>query len=336
MAVQVPHGQRRDLPADQRVALCLQIKRADESWRLEQERQREQANRARSEAARAQPRATMPDGRVGFAAVPDPDRPDASGGPSHEGVPEGHQPTGKKSRSAVALATAAGASATTAERVLAIAEARPDLFDQVAQGAMTATEAARIVRRDSVAARCGDLPREKRYRVIYADPPWQYNDTRAGLAAYARTAAADHYPTMSVAELCALDVRALADEDAVLFCWATSPLLPDAIAVIRAWGFAYKTLFVWAKGRPNLGHYHDASAELLIVATRGSCLPDAERREHQVQPVERTGRHSEKPEHFRQLIDRLYLHGRRIELFRRGDVPAGWDTWGNEAVIVAP
>ncbi len=59
-------------------------------------------------------------------------------------------------------------------------------------------------------------------------------------------------------------------------------------------------------------------------------LPEAGLREHQVQEVERTGRHSEKPEHFRVMIDRLYASGRRIELFRRGDVPAGWESWGNE------
>jgi hypothetical protein len=154
------------------------------------------------------------------------------------------------------VAAGSGVSATTAKRVLAIATARPDLFDQVVQGEMTATEATRIAKRDRVARCCGALPTEEKYRVIYADPPWQYHDTRAGLAGYAGTAAADHYPTMSVAELSALAVSALAEGDAVLFCWATSPLLPDALTVIKAWGFTYKTLFVWAKGRSNFGHYH--------------------------------------------------------------------------------
>lgn len=168
-----------------------------------------------------------------------------------------------------------------------------------------------------------------KHRVIYADPPWQYSDSR-GLDGYDASAAESHYPTMSVAELSALDVRSLAADDCVLFCWATFPLLPDALEVIKAWGFKYKTSFVWAKQRPNLGNYHNASAELLIVATRGSATPDQAEREDQVQLIQRVGRHSEKPEEFRAMVDRLYTQGRRIELFRRGDAPEGWHVWGNE------
>jgi N6-adenosine-specific RNA methylase IME4 len=188
-------------------------------------------------------------------------------------------------------------------------------------------KAARDVKaRKSVAAA---LPADT-FRVIYADPPWQYNDRR-NLEGYDNTAAESHYPTMSVEQLSALDVRSLATPDCVLFCWATFPLLPDALSVIAAWGFEYKTAFVWAKGRANLGNYHDASAELLIVAVRGSCTPDERTRAKQVIDVKAEGRHSEKPEHFRIMIDTLYNTGPRIELFRRGDAPDGWSVWGNEA-----
>jgi N6-adenosine-specific RNA methylase IME4 len=205
------------------------------------------------------------------------------------------------------------------------------VVERLADGAASSVrEAIRQSRREDLPAPV--LPTgPKRYRVIYADPPWQYNDSRAGLEGYAATAAEDHYPTMSVAQLCALDVTRLAAPDAVLFCWATFPLLDDALQVVSEWGFKYKTAFVWSKGRPNFGHYHNASAELLLVCTRGSCTPDADKREQQVQAIERTGRHSAKPEDFRALIDRLYTNGNRIELFRRGDAPAGWDVWGNEA-----
>jgi N6-adenosine-specific RNA methylase IME4 len=113
--------------------------------------------------------------------------------------------------------------------------------------------------------------------------------------------------------------------------WATFPLLPEALEVVKAWGFQYKTAIVWSKQRPNMGHYHTADAELLVIATRGSCTPDVDTRETQVQSIKRVGRHSEKPEAFRELIDRLYPHGRRIELFRRGSTPTGWDAWGNES-----
>jgi N6-adenosine-specific RNA methylase IME4 len=192
------------------------------------------------------------------------------------------------------------------------------------------TEAARQVRREQLGDRVAALPVGKN-RVIYADPPWRYGDSRAGLEVYEGSAAEAQYPTMSAAEICALDVKALAADDAVLFCWATFPLLPDALDVIHAWGFVYKTAIVWDKVRPNLGNYHNASAELLLVCTRGSCTPEIDDRIDQVQTIKRETRHSEKPEAFRELIDKLYPSGPRIELFRRGEAPRGWTIWGNEA-----
>jgi N6-adenosine-specific RNA methylase IME4 len=213
-----------------------------------------------------------------------------------------------------------------------LADATPEkqraIVARVNEGAKP-VEAARQVRREELAETVAALPAGK-HRVIYADPPWQYGDSRAGLADYSGSAAEAQYPTMNVEELCKLDVKAMAADNAVLFCWATFPLLTDALEVVRAWGFKYKTALVWDKIRPNLGNYHDASAELLLVCTRGSCTPDVDERVDQVQTIER-GRHSEKPEEFRRLIDKLYVHGPRIELFRRGAVPNGWRTWGNEA-----
>ena len=174
---------------------------------------------------------------------------------------------------------------------------------------------------------------EGAYRVIYADPPWQYGNAgvivaQAGSELYGM--AHRHYPTMSQADLCALDVQALALPDSVLWLWATVPLLAEALEVIAAWGFEYKTHFVWDKRRHNFGHYSSVQHELLMLATRGSCLPDIDQKVRSVIEVERTGRHSEKPAEFRELIDTLYPHGPRIELFARGSAP-GWDLWGNEA-----
>ncbi len=167
-----------------------------------------------------------------------------------------------------------------------------------------------------------------KFRVIYADPPWKYGDERI-INGYTQTSARLQYPTMSVDDICDLDIGSLADESCVLFCWATFPLLPDAIRVVQAWGFTYKTAMVWDKQRPNMGNYHDASAELLIIATRGSALPSL--RPNQIQNIKRKGRHSEKPEHFRELIDSMYENGTRVELFRRGGAPVGWRVWGNES-----
>jgi N6-adenosine-specific RNA methylase IME4 len=190
------------------------------------------------------------------------------------------------------------------------------------------TEALRQIKKEGLADRVAALPAGK-YRVIYADPPWQYNDSRVGLD-MASTAAEHHYPTMPLEELKALDVKSLAADDAVLLCWATFPLLEDALELVEAWGFKYKTAFVWHKVRPNFSHYHRAEVELLMVCTRGSCTPDADERESQIFRFER-GEHSRKPEEVRAMIDRQWAHGPRIELFRRGEAPAGWHVWGNEA-----
>lgn len=201
----------------------------------------------------------------------------------------------------------------------------------IAEKEVTLTEALRQQRH---AARSAiKLPKDI-YRVIYADPPWQYSDTRAGLGEgqkvnRATTAAEQNYPTMSVEELCELEVKKLAAPDSVLWCWATFPLLPDALTVIDAWGFTYKTGFVWKKPRGSFGHYHKADAELLLLATRGSCTPDNEKRYSQILEAETDG-HSKKPEAVRDMIDALYKHGPRIELFARRPAPGDWVTWGNE------
>lgn len=111
--------------------------------------------------------------------------------------------------------------------------ARALAVQQVSDGAKP-TEAIRQARKVELAARRIAEPSGK-YRVIYADPPWQYSDTRAGLGDYAQTAAADHYPTMATEAICDLPVKEWAESDAVLFCWATFPMLPDALAVVTAW-----------------------------------------------------------------------------------------------------
>jgi N6-adenosine-specific RNA methylase IME4 len=204
-----------------------------------------------------------------------------------------------------------------------IQEQAPDLAAAVKQGDMKITEARRQLQRRTVAEETPAMPTTT-YRVIYADPPWKYGNQ--GLDDYGH--AERHYPAMNIAELCSLNVRTLADADAVLFLWVTSPLLAECFAVIEAWGFTYKTSFVWDKVRHNFGHYNSVRHELLLVCTRGSCLPDAPTLFDSVQTIERT-EHSVKPEEFRQIIDALYTTGRRIELFSRREA-AGWERWGNE------
>lgn len=182
-------------------------------------------------------------------------------------------------------------------------------------------------RRNDELKRHRPAPPKGKFRVFYADPPWEYSDRRTGLRGY--TGAEDHYPTMRLDELCTMKVADLAEDDAVLFLWTTSPMLEDAFKVIRAWGFEYKSSFIWDKVRHNFGHYNSVRHEFLLVNTRGSCMPDSKKLVDSVQVVERTAKHSQKPKEFRAIIEKLYQRGRKLELFARQDVQ-GWTTYGNE------
>ncbi len=165
---------------------------------------------------------------------------------------------------------------------------------------------------------------EGTFRVVYADPPWKYNDEL--IEGYG--AANHHYPQMTIEELCEMKLPSI-DENAVLFLWTTSPLLEDAFKVVNAWNFQYKASFIWDKVRHNFGHYNSMRHEILLICTRGSCVPDIKELIDSVQVIERTNVHSEKPERFREIIDELYPHGNRIELFARSK-HKGWKVWGNQ------
>ena len=176
-----------------------------------------------------------------------------------------------------------------------------------------------------------DLPAGT-YRVIYADPPWHYGNSGAINDDDSWGRAERHYPTMTIADLCALDIKRLAAPNAVLFLWVTSPLLAECWPVITAWGFTYKTSMIWDKVAPNYGFYVSVRHELLLICTRGSCLPDRPvPMPDSVMTIERSRTHSEKPDAFRAVIDQLYTGGadQKLELFARRDVP-GWTVHGNE------
>ena len=172
-------------------------------------------------------------------------------------------------------------------------------------------------------------PTEK-YRIVYADPPWSYDDTtlvphRRGLPA---GDAREHYPTMELAAICALPVKEWVEDNAVLFLWTTSPMLEEALQVVHAWGFEYKSSFVWDKIKHNMGHYNSVRHELLLICTRGSCEPDKQQLFDSVQSIERSDKHSQKPVEFYDIIETLYTHGRKLEIFPR-TARDGWDVYGH-------
>ena len=305
------NGARRDLVAEQRYLIWKFCAEQGSDFLKAKEQIKADADRKRSEAAKEQHETSNP--RAGEKKVMEVQQ--------SVGIPDGESKNKMQTAAAAMSQTNAGAVA----RGDKLAKERPDLAKKVMQGAMKPVEAHRQMRKDEASKTAPAMPTGK-YRVIYADPPWQYGDKRDGNT----TGAEDHYPTMSIPELCLLPVSDFAEDNAVLFMWTTSPLLEDAFRVINAWGFKYKTSFVWDKIKHNMGHYNSVRHEFLLICTKGSCVPDNTKLFDSVQSIERT-EHSRKPEEFRAIIDTLYTHGGKIEMFRRGDAPEGWDVWGNEA-----
>lgn len=164
---------------------------------------------------------------------------------------------------------------------------------------------------------------EGKWDVLYVDPPWEYGDKGGYVAVDLQ------YPTMSIGELCKMKVRDIAADNAILFLWVTSPILPECFPVVEAWGFKYKASFVWDKVQPNWGHYNSVRHEFLLVCIRGVFLPEGENSHDSVVSIKRPGRHSEKPEYFRGLIERMYPNSKKIELFAR-NYHKGWTSWGDE------
>jgi len=164
------------------------------------------------------------------------------------------------------------------------------------------------------------------YPVIYADPPWQYSNS--GFA----QSAENQYPTMATPDICLLPVKTKITTNAVLLLWATNPLLEDAMRVIAAWGFEYKTNFVWTKEQHMGGFYCLGQHELLLVAVRGSALPKSRTLvgSHLKYP---RGKHSAKPHELYELIERMY-DGPYLEMFAR-NTREGWASFGNEPELAA-
>lgn len=161
-----------------------------------------------------------------------------------------------------------------------------------------------------------------KFATVLADPPWRYSNTAS------RAAAEKHYPTMTVEEICGQPVEQLTQENAHLHLWTTNAFLEEAFAVMRAWGFVYKSCLVWAKPTLGMGNYWRVSHEFLLLGVRG-CLRFGRNDVASWRVAPRT-RHSRKPFCFRELIEQVspppYL-----ELYGREEQPnTGWTVYGNQ------
>ena len=172
---------------------------------------------------------------------------------------------------------------------------------------------------------------EKKYDVIYADPPWAYNESGTG-----DRVISSKYPTMQIKEIKELPVEEISKENCLLFCWVTFPRLEEGIEVIRGWGFKYYSLgFNWIKENKKsdtlfwgMGYYTRQNPEICLIGLKGKIKPQ-DRGVHSV-IKSKIEEHSKKPDETRKLIEKIVGEEKdKIELFARQRVE-GWDCWGNE------
>jgi N6-adenosine-specific RNA methylase IME4 len=191
---------------------------------------------------------------------------------------------------------------------------------------------ARSDRERDLAANQRALP-SKKYGVIYADPEWRFEvySQKTGMD----RSAENHYPTSPTDEICARPVSDIAADDCVLFLCATAPMLPDALRVMEAWGFKYKSQLIWRKDHVGTGYWFRNGHELLLVGTRGKVPAPAPGTQFDSVINAPKSEHSEKPDRFYEIIEAYFPNLPKIELNARR-ARAGWDRWGNEAPEADP
>lgn len=220
--------------------------------------------------------------------------------------------------------------ANSTTQLLELARLAPEKQVEVAKsitdGAVSIADALKSINKEKrermhEEKRTRELPTGK-YAVIYADPPWRYDNSGFN------EAADNQYPTMPLDEICELPISNLADETTVLFLWATNPLLPEALQVMASWGFEYKTNIAWIKdaGRGK-GWYLKSKHELLLIGVKSETPHPIERPDSCFE-ADRGNVHSRKPEKAYEIIESMYP-GNKVELFSRVERD-GWDSWGNE------
>lgn len=215
--------------------------------------------------------------------------------------------------------------------------------DVVARGEKEILEKAKAIRAEKAAVRReerldrlaeiskgnAELSTDVRYPIIYADPPWRYENPPMGGT---NRSIENHYPTMTLEEICALPVAELATEDALLYLWATAPKLAECMKVIEAWGFEYRTNLVWDKEVIGMGYHARNQHEILLVAKRGEIPPPEAGKQPASVHRERRGDHSAKPTFYYEMIEAAYPQLPKIELFCRSPRD-GWAVWGNQSEV---
>lgn len=245
---------------------------------------------------------------------------------SDPSLPGGRQPD-EPGRTSKKLEEVYGISHATIERVDKIKQVAPERLEEIRSGDKSIkavySELMRRQNRELREKEYKDNPLPKgEFDVIYADPPWKYD-----FAETENRAIENHYPTMTIEELCSIDLPVA--ENAVIFLWATAPKLPEALTVLSAWGFQYKTNAVWDKKEMGMGYWFRGQHELLLVGTKGKFSPPTvENRPNSVFSVYR-GVHSKKPRCVYVMIENMFAGHCYLELFARERYSDKWTIWGN-------
>lgn len=217
-----------------------------------------------------------------------------------------------------------------AEQAEVVARGEKEILAKAKEIKAVKSAARRVERLDNLAEIAkgnAALDVSARYPVIYADPPWRYENPPIGASS---RSIENHYPTMTLAEICAMPVSELATDDAILYLWATAPKLEECFEVIKAWGFEYRTNMVWDKEKIGMGYHARNQHELLLICKRGEIPPPAAGTQPSSVYREARGDHSAKPAFFAEMIEGFYPQLPKIELFCRSP-RAGWAVFGNQS-----
>jgi N6-adenosine-specific RNA methylase IME4/ParB-like chromosome segregation protein Spo0J len=232
-------------------------------------------------------------------------------------------PRGEKTRETAERL--AGCSPRLVQDAFSVQAVDPALLERVKAGELTVGRARRQLERAARDARLPASPPlpEGPFQLIYADPPWQLGNPGSSYAPE------NYYPTLPLAEI--MQLPAPAADDALLYLWAVNSHLPEALEVMAAWGFTYRSNEVWVKPSIGMGVWTRNRHELLLIGRRGTAgPPDPKNRLGSVIEFPR-GRHSQKPACVYERLEQFYPQLSKLELFARGKPRPGWSVWGNEA-----
>jgi len=179
------------------------------------------------------------------------------------------------------------------------------------------------------------LDEDMKYNIIYADPPWDYGNTKNIFGGF-QGSAERHYPTMKLNDLKNMDIKSISNDDCYLLLWTTSPFMEKSFELIKSWGFKYCTIgFVWIKMKNDmsevrgdgLGKYTLSNAEYCLIARKGKYWRESKKVRQIIQTPKDV--HSKKPDEIKNRIVELFGDLPRVELFARNET-IGWDVFGNE------